>query len=72
MASEGQAELTEQLRATPPPTVARLPSEDLQHLAGVIRSARHRQAAELQAAGDQAFNLVPRLLRGPIKKIVGI
>ena len=41
------------------------------HLADSVQAARRRQAAELAAAGEQALGHVPRLLRGPIRKIVG-
>jgi hypothetical protein len=51
--------------------VARLADEDLLHLAQAIAAARRRQADELEAAGAQAFRLVPRLLRGPIRRLAG-
>ncbi len=63
--------LTAQLGTDPPPAVAQLKAEHLDHLSAAIRSARQRQAAELGAAGTQALNTLPRLLRGPVKKIVG-
>jgi hypothetical protein len=63
-------ELREQLRAEPPSGLGRLAAEDLQHLAEAIRTARSRQAAALERAGDQAFNSVPRLLRGPIRRVM--
>jgi hypothetical protein len=62
--------LREQLREEPPEALRALPGEHLRHLADAIASARHRQAAALQEAGDQAFHYVPRLLRGPIKRIL--
>lgn len=63
--------LREQLRAEPPAGVAALPSENLRHLADAIGAARRRQAEALAEAGDQAFGYVPRLLRGPIRKLLG-
>jgi hypothetical protein len=65
------AALEAQLGETPPPGVARLEPQHLEHLAAAIRAARHRQAAELQAAGEQAFGYIPRLLRGPIRRMLG-
>ena len=63
--------LEAQLRAAPPAGVAKLEAAHLEHLAGSIRAARRRQGEELEAAGDQALRHVPKLLRGPIRKIVG-
>ena len=71
MESDGQAFLTRQLRESPSPAVAALADEHLSHLAGALRAARQRQAEELTAASEQALAHIPRLLRGPVKKIVG-
>lgn len=68
---EGRAALERELRGPPPPGVQRLSDPDHAHLAGLIAAARHRQAAELAAAGDRALRFVPRLLRGPIRKVLG-
>lgn len=69
MAADALADLQQELGTTPPPGVAALAPEHLDDLAGAIRAARHRQAAELAAAGDQALKLVPRVLRGPIRRL---
>ena len=70
-AGPGLAALEAQLRAAPPDGLRRLAEEELADLAEAIHDARARQAAELAAAGDSALSHVPRLLRGPIKKVVG-
>jgi hypothetical protein len=62
--------LKQQLGDTPPGSVATLAPEQIQDLAEAVRAARRRQATELAAAGDQAFRHIPRLLRGPIRKIL--
>jgi hypothetical protein len=64
-------ELKAQLQATPPKGVAALSDDELSDLTEAIRDARHRQAAELQVAGEKAFGHIPRLLRGPIRKVMG-
>ncbi len=64
--------LESQLRAKPPEGLSSLTGEELEDLAGAVRKARHRQAAELQAAGEKAFGHIPRLLRGPIRKVMGV
>lgn len=60
-----------QLGATPPAALAALTEDQLADLSNSIRDARRRQAAELHAASEKAFGHIPRLLRGPIRKIVG-
>ena len=71
MGEEAIAELATQLRADPPPALAALRPEDLKDLTDAVRDARRRQAAELAAAGEQAYGHIPRLLRGPIRKVLG-
>lgn len=68
---ETNRELRSQLRAKPPTALSALSDEELADLNGAIKEARHRQAAELQAAGERAFGHIPRLLRGPIRKVMG-
>jgi hypothetical protein len=68
---DGLDALAAELRAAPPAGVAALADEHLSHLAAAVASARRRQAAELQAAGDRAMSAIPRLLRGPIRRVVG-
>ena len=70
MSEEDWRYLREQLRAEPPEALRALPGEHLRHLADAISTARRRQAEALHQAGDQAFGYVPRLLRGPIRKIL--
>lgn len=67
----GLQSLQRELGTELPAGVVGLPDADLAHLASAIESARRRQSDELRAAGDQALGFVPRLLRGPIRRIVG-
>ena len=71
MSTKAFRALEEQLHAPAPTGLAHLEDRHLEDLAGSIRKARHRQAAELASAGDKAFALVPRLLRGPVRKVLG-
>jgi hypothetical protein len=71
MPKDGVKALAEELRAPPPPGVAALSDEQLRDLAGAVRDARHRQAAELSAAGDHALSHIPKLLRIPVRKVLG-
>ncbi len=63
--------LEEQLEGPVPRGIAELPAQNLAHLADAIRTARHRQAKALEEAGERALERIPRLLRGPIRKVVG-
>jgi hypothetical protein len=71
MSNVGLKALERQLGAAAPAGLARLSSAQLEDLAGAVAEARHRQAAELQAAGDQALRHIPRLLRIAIRKVLG-
>ena len=71
MSHDGFAALEAQLGTPPPQALAELEPGQLSELATAVREARRRQATELSAAGEKAFNVIPRLLRGPIKKILG-
>lgn len=64
--------LEAQLGASVPPGVRVLSETELKDLAQAIQSARRRQTASLAEAGDRALNRIPRLLRGPVRKIVGV
>lgn len=66
----GRAALERELRGAPPAGLERLSDGEREHLADLIAGARHRQAAELSAAADRALRFVPRLLRGPIRKVL--
>ena len=64
-------ELRDALGKTPPKGLAgALSEEQLADLARAVSAARERQSAELRAAIDGAFDGVPRLLRGPLRKVL--
>jgi hypothetical protein len=71
MADDGFTALRAQLGGEAPDGLRALDDEHLRDLAGAIAGARRRQTAILNAAGDRALGMVPRLLRGPVKKLVG-
>lgn len=58
-----------ELAGSPPAGLRRLTTEQRDDLARAIRDAKHRQAAALAAAGEQALALIPRILRGPIRRM---
>ncbi len=64
-------ELTEALGGPPPPGLAaRVSDADARELARAVDEARRRQTAALDEATTNAFEHIPRLLRGPIRKLV--
>lgn len=63
--------LSAQLRAPVPDGLRELSDDELADLASAVADARHRQAAALAEAGERALSHIPRLLRAPIKRIVG-
>ena len=58
-----------ELAASPPSGLGRLTSQQRDDLARAIREAKHRQATALAAAGEQALGLIPRIFRGPIRRL---
>lgn len=71
MSKDGLNALAEELRDAPPGALSQLSDAQLRDLAGAIADARHRQAEELAAAGDRALRHIPRLFRGPLRKVLG-
>jgi hypothetical protein len=67
----GLAALEAELRGEAPAGLGRLSEDELNDLASAIKDARRRQAAEIDAAAERALGFVPRLLRGPIRRVVG-
>ena len=63
--------LRARLSSEPPDGIRSLTGAQLADLTAAIGDARHRQREALQAAGDRALGHVPRLLRGPIRRVVG-
>jgi hypothetical protein len=70
VSEEGLRALEKELRGRAPASVASLDDQALRDLGEAIRAARHAQAAELAAAGDRALAFIPRLLRGPIMRVL--
>jgi hypothetical protein len=68
---DGLRGLETQLGARPPAGFARLDAEHQRDLLAAVEDARRRQAAELEAASEQALRHIPKLLRGPIRRVIG-
>lgn len=71
MPDDAYTALVAQLGDNAPDSLRTLSDSELRDLSDALADARHRQAAALAEAGDRALGHIPRLLRGPIKRIVG-
>jgi hypothetical protein len=71
VAGSARKALEEQLGAKVPKGLAAALSDDeLARLADAVRQAREVQARELDKALEDALGHIPRLARGPIRRIV--
>jgi len=64
------ARLADELGAPLPPGLAGLEEADATHLADAVEAARSRQSAALRTATEGGLDFVPKLLRGPVKKVL--
>lgn len=62
--------LEAELGGQPPDGLTALDAAERRAFAGVLRDAKERQSRELEAAVEQSLGVVPRLLRGTIRKIL--
>ncbi|MCA1682949.1 MAG: hypothetical protein LC685_03000 [Actinobacteria bacterium] len=62
--------LKPELGGTVPDGLDVLAEDELHGFAGLLRVAKKRQSQELEAAVEEALDIVPRLLRGTIRKIL--
>ena len=67
----GLEALRRELGGRPPKGVAALGDGDLRTLAEAVDAARAEQRRAMAEAGEAAFNHIPRLLRIPLRKLIG-
>lgn len=72
MGNDATRTLAEQIPAALPPGIAALPEHEQQTLADALREARRSQASELSTATEAGLKYVPALLRGTVRKAVGL
>jgi hypothetical protein len=63
--------LAARLGTEPPAGLRQLTGAQLTDLTTAVSDARRRQAHALAASGERALSHVPRLLRAPVRRIVG-
>jgi len=70
--STSLAALQAALDRAPPAGVEALDAEELARLAQLLTEAKRRQKREVDAALADSLGHVPLLLRGPVRKILGL
>lgn len=68
----GHPALRRELGSAPPAAFETLTAQDGDRLAEALKAARLRQQAELDQALTRALEYVPALMRGPVRKILGL
>ncbi|MPY84008.1 MAG: hypothetical protein GEV00_11950 [Actinophytocola sp.] len=64
--------LGERVTGELPDGIAALGEDDQQYLADALGAAKRSQREELAAAAEDSLRYVPKLLRGPVRKAVGL
>lgn len=72
MGDNARRTLRERVDGPLPDGIAALSPDEQQLLADALGDARREQGKELAAAANGALEYVPRLLRGPVRKVVGL
>lgn len=72
MAERMERTLTGQLGGPVPAGIEALADDEKQDLSDALRDARRRQAKALAEAGEEGLKYVPALLRGAVRKVVGL
>lgn len=54
----------------PPVSIAQLPTQAQRQLATILDNSRQQQQARLQKSLKDALNHLPRLLRGPVRRVL--
>ena len=70
MSDDGMKHLRGALGAAPPQGLRQLDDARLHELAETIDAARRRQAKALADAGEAGIAHLPRVLRGPVRKVL--
>lgn len=70
MSDRGARTLESELGGRVPEGLDGLGDEQLIALARLLKDAKRRQSDALQIAVEEALNVVPRLLRGPVRKVL--
>lgn len=72
MKSSELRDIERQLGATAPPGLTALGTDALKQLGDALHDARKAQRRQMAAATESSLQHVPFLLRGAVKKVLGI
>jgi hypothetical protein len=70
MTSDARTALERELGGRAPDGLSTLTDEELTHLADLLQDAKQRQTKALETAIEEALGIVPRLVRGPVRKVL--
>ncbi len=70
MSAKAVRALEAELGAAAPDGLRALSDAQLDGLADLLREAKRRQSGALESAIDEALEIVPRMVRGPVRKIL--
>lgn len=68
--SDARAQLEKDFGGPLPPGLAALSEDQHEVLATALSQAQERQAAALSQATEHGLDFIPKLLRGPVKKVL--
>jgi predicted DNA-binding transcriptional regulator YafY len=71
MTPDAKRALRAELGAAPPKGLDALSDDEIADLAAALREARSRDKAALAKAMQDSLQHIPRLLRGPVRKMIG-
>ncbi len=70
MSAKAVRALESELGAAPPDGLERLTDAQLCAFTDLLRDAKRRQSAALESAVEESLEIVPRLARGSVRKIL--
>jgi hypothetical protein len=70
MSAQALRALEAELGGRAPEGLEALKDSDLRAFTALLRDAKARQSEALQAAIEEALEIVPRMVRGPVRKIL--
>jgi len=68
VSAKGLQALERELGGRPPDGLSVLSDADLRAFAELLHEARKRQSAALESAVEESLEIVPRMVRGPVRK----
>lgn len=70
MSAKGMRALEAELGGPPPEGLRALDDAQLRAFTDMLCDAKRRQSGALEAAVEEALEIVPRIARGPVRKIL--